>query len=81
MAHGHIEGYFLRAGDQFRFFVLGGKHRAAALACLGYSRIPVKVRTGAPRVVERGSEPEWPLVRQGGMDAALTTQVFDRYFA
>lgn len=77
---GHIEGHFLRFGNQFRFYVQGGKHRAAALVALGYERIPVRVRQTWPRSVVTGTESDWPLVREGRVDPRLASQVLARYF-
>lgn len=78
--HGHIGGHFLRRGNDFRFFVRGGKHRAAALVHLGHKRIPVVLRETWPRVVAQGTENEWPLVREGEIDSALAAAIFSRYF-
>lgn len=78
--HGHIEGHFLQSGKHYRFFVRGGKHRAAALTYLGYERIPVRVRLTWPRIVLAGTQDDWPLVRSGEVDPQLATQIFDRYF-
>jgi hypothetical protein len=77
---GYIEGHFLRCGEEFRFFVRGGKHRAAVLTYLGYGSIPVRVRQSWPRVVELSREQEWPLVASGEIDANLAVQIFVRYF-
>ena len=78
--NGHIEGHFLQSGKDFRFFVRGGKHRAAALTYLGFERIPVRVRLTWPRVVSVGTEEDWPLVRSGEVDQRLAAQIFERYF-
>jgi hypothetical protein len=78
--HGHIKGQFLRSGNDFRFFVRGGKHRTAALVHLGHKRIPVAIREGWPRVIVQGTEREWPLVREGEVDAGLAAAIFSRYF-
>ena len=76
----HISGNFLQAGRDFRFFVRGGKHRAAALVHLGYERIPVRVRADWPRVVAAGTEQDWPLVKSGDVDQSLAAQILERYF-
>lgn len=78
--HEHIAGHFLQMGKDFRFFVRGGKHRAAALVHLGYERIPVRVRSTWPRVVAAGTEQDWPLVRSGDVDQRLAVQILERYF-
>jgi len=78
--HGHIRGHFLRSGNDFRFFVRGGKHRTAALVHLGHKRIPVTIAETWPRVIVQGSESEWPLVRTGEVDATFAAAIFSRYF-
>jgi hypothetical protein len=78
--HDHIAGHFLQIGKDFRFFVRGGKHRAAALVHLGYERIPVRVRSTWPRVIAAGTEQDWPLVRNGDVDQRLAVQILERYF-
>jgi hypothetical protein len=76
----HIAGHFLQMGKEFRFFVRGGKHRAAALVHLGYERIPVRVRSNWPRVIAAGTEQDWPLVKSGDVDQRLAAQILERYF-
>ena len=76
----HIEGHFFRRGQEFRFFVRGGKHRAAVLAFLGHELIPVRVRPSWPRAIEAGQEQDWPLVASGEVDAKLARGIFERYF-
>lgn len=78
--HGHIEGYFLKKQQDYKFFVMGGKHRAASLCHLGYDSIPVKMRSGCPRVIDRRDAEDWPLVRSGEIDVKLARSIFDRYF-
>lgn len=78
--NGHIEGYFMRSGTQFRFFVQGGKHRAAALVALGFERIPVRIRQTWPRVISAGSEKDWPMVRDGQVAHELAERILTRYF-
>lgn len=76
----HIAGHFLQMGKEFRFFVRGGKHRAAALVHLRHARIPVRVRSDWPRVVAAGTEQDWPLVKTGDVDQRLAAQILERYF-
>lgn len=49
---GHIEGYFLKVASDFRFVVVHGKHRLAALSTLGWNKIPLTFCVGRPRVVD-----------------------------
>jgi ubiquinone/menaquinone biosynthesis C-methylase UbiE len=78
--YGDITGQFLRSGGEYRFFVRGGKHRAAALAALGYERLPVTFKAGWPRAVSLETSAEWPLVREGSVDESLARAAFLRYF-
>lgn len=79
--HGHIEGYFLQRDNEYRFFILGGKHRAASLCNLGHTNIPVRMRTNCPRLISRKDSAAWPLVQNGEMDQKLAEAIFDSYFA
>lgn len=76
----HIEGYFLQNNDDLRFYILGGKHRAAVLSHLGYARIPVRIRGSSPKVVHRCDVENWPLVKSGLMDKQLALKIFDCHF-
>lgn len=78
--HGHIEGYFLKRADEYRFFILGGKHRAASLYHLGYSEIPVRMRVNCPRVIDLAEAEQWPLVRSGEVSLELAKAIFHQYF-
>lgn len=77
---GHIAGHFMQSGDRVRFFVRGGKHRAAALAALGFEHVPVRMRDSWPRLVSREQASHWPLVSGGEMSVSLARAMFDRYF-
>jgi len=61
--HGDISGYFMRKGNDFRFKVRGGKHRAAVLVHLGNETVPVRMKPGWPRIIDRAYSAEWPQVR------------------
>ncbi len=76
----HIAGHFMQTEDQMRFFVRGGKHRAAALTALGFKHVPVRMRDTWPRVVSRNQVRFWPLVKSGEMSASTACGIFDRYF-
>jgi hypothetical protein len=77
---GDINGQFLLAGDSFRFFVRGGKHRAAALASLGREEMTVTFRPGWTRAVDVSQHLMWPPVVTGQVSAEVAAAVFDRYF-
>jgi hypothetical protein len=79
--HGDIAGLFLVNGDRIRFFVRGGKHRAAVLAWLHpQQRIPVTCKPGWPRMVDRADVANWPMVHSGTVCKSLALKIFDRYF-
>ena len=77
---GSINGHLLVSGEQYRFFVRGGKHRAAVLAALGWSHIPVRFRPTWPRLVDRRDASSWSLVRSGEIDEDVACAAFDTYF-
>jgi hypothetical protein len=77
---GDITGYVLVRRNEFRFLVRGGKHRAAALAALGWSYLPVRFKPGWVRAVLPERLNEWPMVRAGRIAAAPARQIFERYF-
>jgi len=76
----HIAGHFMQSDDEVRFFVRGGKHRAAALTALGFDHVPVRMRDTWPRVVCRDQAVRWPLVQCGAMSEAFARRIFDRHF-
>ena len=78
--YGHITGFLMLRGDAVRFFVRGGKHRAAVLAALGHPTIPVTIKPDWPPLVSRDQAAQWPLVAEGRIGLDLALAVFDRYF-
>lgn len=80
--YGYIQGHAMHAGSRggVRFFVLGGKHRAAVMSYLGVERITVKFRTKVQRVVDIHQSRAWPLVRQNLMSQSLAEEIFLKYF-
>ncbi len=77
--YGDIEGYFMTDGKDLCIFVKGGKHRAAALAGLGNTRIPVMLRQRGPLVVDARTAEQWPLVASGMMDIELARKILGVY--
>jgi hypothetical protein len=76
---GDVEGYFIGSGPAMVFFVRGGKHRAAALASLGWEKIPVRCKPWWPRLVRREDADRFPLVLSGTMDRELASLITQRY--
>jgi hypothetical protein len=79
--HGRgIRGHFMRFNGKYRFFVRGGKHRAAVLVSLGWRKIPVRFCPGWPRIVDHDEAVSWPLVRTGVVRMEDAQSAFRRYF-
>ena len=76
----HIQGYFLRKNNDYRFIILHGKHRAATLSVLGYKHFPVTFELGKPRVIELTNIEEWPQVRNGTYSVQHATEIFNKFF-
>src|SRR5690554_4850764 len=72
-----LGGFVLVSGDQWRWYVHGGQHRASVLAALGYDTIPVCVR----RIVRREDVRFWPNVQAGIFSTQMALTVFDKFFA
>jgi len=62
--------------DQYVWSVAGGQHRAAILAALGYTKIPVVVK----KIIRREDVDIWPAVKSGIYDRETALSIFDRYF-
>ena len=78
--YGDIQGYFIRLNGEYRFVINGGKHRATALASLGFKSIPVRMRPFFPRVIDCERVRDWPLVRSGEMSEDFALAVMRRFF-
>ena len=78
--YGHVSGQFLARGQEWRFFIGGGKHRSAAIAVLGHELVPVKVKEQWAAVVRREEAGHWPLVCNGSIDRIVAEAIFDCYF-
>jgi hypothetical protein len=79
--HSDIEGQLMTDGDRVVFIVLGGKHRAAVLAHMGQSHIPVRLRRGMTAMIDARNVGGWPLVANGMMSRDLALAVLDTYLA
>jgi hypothetical protein len=78
---GDIQGHFMRGPAGICFFVRGGKHRAAVLAYLGYSRIGVRIKRNWPMLINERDADFWPLVAAGEIDRALAVDLFNVYLS
>lgn len=78
---GFIRGYFLVRGDDYRFYVKGGRHRVAVLAALGESPVRVRLASHTPRFVDIADVDRWPHVRSGFVSRDLALRVMHSFFA
>lgn len=69
--------FVLVSGEDWRWYVQGGQHRAAVLAALGFEKIPVSVR----KIIRREDVDFWPQVQSGLFTRSQALLVFDRLFA
>jgi hypothetical protein len=76
----HIQGYFLKRGDDYRFIVLHGKHRIASLSVLGYCEIPVTFCINKPRIVFAEDVKNFPSVMNGYYSIEEASEIFNFFF-
>lgn len=62
---GDIEGVILRNGANAAVLIKKGKHRACALAALGYRQLPIRLFNSRRAVVDCGQAGSWGAVRAG----------------
>lgn len=77
---GHIQGYLLKSGDDYRFIVSEGQHRMAVVGMLGYEIIKCRHNLHYPRVVDLKNAGQWPQVKSGLYSRELAERVFRYYF-
>jgi len=76
-----IRGVMLKHGNDWRMVIIGGNHRASALAALGYKSIPVQAHRSLPAVLDLAMAAQWPIVKTGLLDEAVARDVALRYFS
>lgn len=77
---GYVQGYLLKDGSDYRFYVNEGQHRMAAIGLLGYSTIKVKFNPDFIPIVDINNIKNWPQVRRGLYSEELARRVFYYYF-
>jgi hypothetical protein len=79
--NGYPRGYFLisRSGNWI-FRLVGGKHRVAAMAWLGWENIPVKCEPRFPKCIYEDDIKNWPRVASGEFSLVEAKMIFDAYF-
>src|SRR5699024_1394579 len=77
---GEIRGYFLKRGDDYRFMIRAGFHRAAVLSAMGFEHLRVKFKADFPRVIDWADLENWPLVCQGIVEEEVAERIFEQFF-
>lgn len=73
---GDIEVEALIQGEDFRFHVVNGNHRAAVLRALGWTELPVRV----VRLVRKSEVLLWPKVIDGTYEPREALAIFNLFF-
>ncbi len=75
-----IRGVLLKWGNDWKMVILGGNHRACALAALGGTHIPVQADRGLPPRLDLDNAAQWPCVRMGVVPESVAVKVAASYF-
>lgn len=75
-----IRGVMVKHGMDWRMVIIGGNHRASALAALGHKTIPVQGHRHLPPVIDVAMAAQWPVVRRGVLEEEVARQIALRYF-
>ena len=74
---GHITGsVFIGQNEDWSFYCGQGQHRLAVCAALGYTSVPVLIKSD--KIVRRSDVNTWPGVKKGYFSKEEALQVFDR---
>lgn len=76
----NITAYTLLQGNEYRFQVVQGHHRMAALAALEYERATIQLRVAPHWIVRSTDATWWPLVQDGWLDTRQALAIFERIF-
>ncbi|WP_157703124.1 hypothetical protein [Alkalispirochaeta alkalica] len=77
---GDVYGVVLIHDDDFVVTIAPGQHRIAAMAALGYKKIPVRIGAKPVSIVRRETVGSWPAVRDGVISEIEALSIFDRVF-
>jgi len=75
-----VRGYLLASGNQYRFVIKGGQHRAAILSLMGYCDISVTWQPWWPRKIDAAEIDFWPQVLNGKYDKKTALYMFESFF-
>jgi hypothetical protein len=77
--HGYIHGQFLVTEQDWAWVNIGGKHRFASLATLGFENIPVALNSRSSALFIHRSDVEfWPNVKNGLFSQQDALNIFDK---
>jgi hypothetical protein len=77
---GHLTGYFLVRGDDYRFVVFHGNHRLASMRELGIDRLRARFHPAHPPVVREDELERWTTARGGLLPPEVAARLFDKLF-
>lgn len=77
---GYITGYLLIKDDDYRFIVLEGQHRIAALSLMGVEKITCKFTKERPHIVDFRDSEKWSQVKNGLYRRSVAERVFTKFF-
>lgn len=77
---GYPRGYFLKKDNNYKFHVVSGQHRIAALAYLGYDSIHLSFMPNYPRVIDISDCDSWPQVRNNQIKKEDAIKIFKSYW-
>ncbi len=77
---GYIQGYLLKDGEDYRFYVNEGQHRMAAIGLLGYEVIKARFNPEFLPLVDIRDLHQWPQVESGLYSKKTAEKVFRFFF-
>jgi len=80
MTHGYIRGVILKKGEDWRFVVLGGQHRIAALKKLKFKSAPVIFQPDEISIVDLEDIANWPVIRSKSYSIKEAEKIFNNFF-
>ncbi len=75
-----IRGVLVKHGNDWKMVLIGGNHRASALAALGHKTIPVQSHRGLPGMIDIANAAAWPCVARGALPEAVARRIALSYF-
>ncbi len=76
----HIKGILLKRNNEYKFLVVNGNHRIAALSALGYQKVSVRSCKKFPSIIDIDNCPNWPCVKKGIYNENAARKILLHYF-